>query len=279
MLLHVIKHNRTRDESLSAQRASVRPLSRVITTVYRQGRCLRERFAAHGAEIRSLTGVDALMDHVILAMRKALAAHVAHQRPGPVHGFVRAQGLGGGELFGARIAGIGDGLGGDDGTGDGAGGCWIDGRYDSAAGTDDPAAAVAVADRHRRPMRFRMMIVQIARLEAHEAPRTGVRFLLADLLVHPPVAFQQRAIPEARLAQVARERLLHAAGRCQIGDRGRRRGARGHRGCGVRDLVHSQVAQGDKGARADAARVPHRLILDIVLVFRTRGVTRTHVIV
>jgi len=275
VLLHVIKHDRTRDESLSAQRAGIRPLSRVIAAVYRQGRCLRERFAAHGAEIRPLAGVDALMDHVILAMREALAAHVAHQRPGPVHGFMRTQRLGGGELFGARVAGIGDGLGRDDGTGDGAGGCWIDRRH--GAGADDPAAVVAV-DRHRRSMRFRMMIVQIARLEAHEAPRAGVRFLLTDLLVHPPVAFQQRAIPEARLAQVACERLLHAAGRRQIGDRCCRRGARGHRGCAVRDLVHPQVAQGDEGARADGARVP-RLILDIVLVFRTRGVTRTHVIV
>lgn len=46
----------------------------------------------------------------------------------------------------------------------------------------------------------------------------------------------------------------------------------------MRDLVHPQVIQGDEGPRADRARVT-RLILDTVLVFRTRGVTRSYVVI
>lgn len=88
-------------------------------------------------------------------------------------------------------------------------------------------------------MRFRVMIVQIAGLETHQTSRTGVRFLLADLLMHPPVAFQQCTISEIGRAEIADKRFVHVNGRCNI--RGGR-GARGH-GRGMRDLVHLQMAQ------------------------------------
>lgn len=268
----MIKHNCPRDKSFSAQGAGIRTFPRVIPTMYSERRCLRKRFAAHGTEIRPLACMDALMHHVILAMREALAAHVADQRPRPVHRLMRGQGLGGGELLGARVAGIrGHGLGGDRGTAEVPYHGIDDGRDRVRA--DDPTVVVA---RWQRPMRFRVMIVQVARLEAHQAPRAGVRLLLADLLMHPPMTFQQGAITKTRLAEIAGERFLHIiAGRPKIGG-GRR--ARGHRGRGMRDLVHLQVAQRDERPRADRARVP-RLIVDIVLVLGTRDVTRSHVIV
>lgn len=106
MFLHVIKHNCSRDKSLSAERTGVRTLSRMITTMHSERRRLRERFAAHGTEIRPFAGVDALVHHVILAMRETLAAYVADQRSRSVHRFMRGQRLGGRKLFGARVAGI-----------------------------------------------------------------------------------------------------------------------------------------------------------------------------
>lgn len=238
--------------------------------MYSECRCLRKRFAAHGTEIRPLAGVDALMHHVILAMREALAAYVADQRPRPVHRLMRSQGLGGSELFGARVAGIR--LCGDYGTAEIAyHGIIDDGRH--CVRTDDPTVVVT---RRQRPMRFRVMIVQVARLEAHHASRTGVRFLLADLLMHSPMTFQQGAISKTGLAEIAGERFLHViTGRRKIG-RGRR--ARGHGGRGMRDLVHLQMAQGNEGPRADGAGV-RRLILDTVLELYMRDVTRSHVIV
>lgn len=120
------------------------------------------------------------------------------------------------------------------------------------------------------------MIVQVARLEAHHASRARVGFLLANLLVHPPVTFQQRAISKAGLAEIAGERFLHiAAGRRGETDGGRR--ARGYRR-GMGDLVHPQMVQSNEGPRADPARIS-RLSLDNVFEFRTRGVTRSHVVV
>lgn len=255
----MIKHDRSRNKSFSAQRTGIRTFSRVITTMYSECRCLRKRFAAHGTEIRPLAGMDALMHHVILAMREAFAAYVADQRSRPVHRLMRGQGLGGGELLGARVAGIrSHGLGGDYGTAKIA-----DHRIDNGQDrvcTDDPSVVVT----HRqRSMSFRVMIVQVARLEAHQASRTGVRFLLAELLMHPPMTFQQRAISKTGLAEIADEHFLHIiTGRRKIGG-GRR--ARDHGGRGMRDFVHFQMAQGNESPRADVAGVP-RLILDIVLV-------------
>lgn len=85
----------------------------MITAVHGERRRLRKRFAAHGTEIRPLAGVYALMHYVILAMCEALAAHVADQRPRPVHRLMRGQRLGGHKLFGTRVAGIRHGLGGN----------------------------------------------------------------------------------------------------------------------------------------------------------------------
>lgn len=80
MLLHMIKHNRSRNKSFPAQRTGVRTLSCMIPAMYSECRCLRKRFAAHGTKIRPLAGVDALMHHVILAMRETFATYVADQR-------------------------------------------------------------------------------------------------------------------------------------------------------------------------------------------------------
>lgn len=201
----MIKHNCSRNKSFPAQGAGIRTFSRVIPTMYSERRCLRKRFAAHGTEIRPLAGVDALMHHVILAMREALAAYVADQRSRPVHRLMRGQGLGSSELLGARVAGIrSHGLCGDYGTAKIAYYGIDDGRH--RVGTDDPTVVVT---RWQRSMRFRVMIVQVARLEAHHAPRAGVRFLLADLLMHPPMTFQQGAISKTGLTEIAGERFLH----------------------------------------------------------------------
>lgn len=47
----------------------------------------------------------------------------------------------------------------------------------------------------------------------------------------------------------------------------------------MRDLVHFQMIQSDEGPRADGARVPRLILHIVVLVFRPRGMARTHVIV
>ena len=100
MLLHVIKHDRSGNKSFATQRASVWPFPRVISSVDGKRGRLGKRLAAHGAKVRSLASVDALMHHVIFAMSETFAAYVAHERPGPVHGLVRGQRLDAGKLFG-----------------------------------------------------------------------------------------------------------------------------------------------------------------------------------
>lgn len=197
----MIKHNRSRDKSFSAERAGVRTLSCMITAMHGERRRLCERFAAHGTEIRPLAGVDALMHHVILAMREALTAHVADQRSRPVNRLMCGQRLGARKLLGARIAGIRrHGLGGDyrttvpttaaaTTTGDNteiAGYHRIDGRRHRVGTRDYPI----VVTRRQRSVGFRVMIVQVARLETHQASRAGVGLLLTDLLMHPPMTFQ-----------------------------------------------------------------------------------------
>lgn len=208
-------------------------------------RCLRERFAAHGAKIRPLARVDALMHHVIFAMREALAAHIANQRPGPVHRLVRRQQLGGSELLGARVARIDGhgGLGRHTDTAEITGGNGIDDGRHRVRGSDTRYnfVAVVVPGRRDRLMSFRVVIVQIPRLETHQASGAGVRLLLAGL-VHPTMTLEQRAIPETRLAEIAGERFLRVTAPARRHETRRGRRARGHGRGGMRDLVHLQVA-------------------------------------
>lgn len=112
MLLHVIKHDGSGNETFAAQCAGVRSFASVISTMDGKRGRLSERLAAHGTKIRPLTGVDALMHHVILAMRETFSAHVAHERPGPMHSLMTGQRLDASELLRARVAwvrGSGDG--------------------------------------------------------------------------------------------------------------------------------------------------------------------------
>lgn len=106
MFLHVIKHDSSSNKSFAAQCTGVWSFSGVISTVYSEGGRLSERLSTHGTKVRSFTGVNALMDHVIFAMREAFAAHIANERPGPMNRLMGGQGFNAGELLRAGIAGI-----------------------------------------------------------------------------------------------------------------------------------------------------------------------------
>lgn len=268
MFLHVIEHDRTRDEALAAQGARVRSLAGVVPPMNGERRRLGEGLAAHCAQIGSLAGVNPLVDHVVLSVSEALAAHVADEGPRPVNGLVAGQRLDRHELFGARVARIrGRGL---VRRGDGAvaSARTVRGRGEVVRGvgrvtTGGDAARRGGAPR-RRFVSFGVMVVEIPGLEPHQAARTRVRLVLAGH-VHPLVTLEEGAIAKARLAPVAAEGLLadrllavrarvaHRAVRLHQRRRGRRRRV-GH-------LVHPQVAQGRKRSRAQAARV-----LDVGLV-------------
>ena len=117
------------------------------------------------------------------------------------------------------------------------------------------------------------MIVQISRLETHQAPRAGVRLLLADL-VHPLVPLEECTVTETGLAPIAGERLLHVHRRRHRLDRRRARG----RGRGVRHLVHPQVAQGVEAPRANVTRVPHG-VLHSVLELGQDGMAGSYMVI
>lgn len=183
MLFHMIQHDGSGNESFTAQRARIRTFPRVISAMDGKRGCLGERLPTHGTKIRPLPRMNALMHHVVLAVCKTFAADVAHERSGPVYSLMGGQRFDARELLGARVARVRE--------------YRFVGRRN---GTTANTASYRITGRHyhgvvyypiivARLVSFRMMIVQISGLEAHQTSRAGVRLLLADL-VHPPVPLE-----------------------------------------------------------------------------------------
>lgn len=160
MLFHVIQHDRSGNESFTAQCAGIRTFSGMISTMDGKRGCLCKRFATHGTKIRPLSCMDTLMHHVILAMCKTLAAYVAYERSGPMYSLMGSQWLDACELFRARIARI------------------RDYRFVWRCHSTTNTASDRITGRHYgvsypivgcqdRFVCFRVMIVQVSRLETH----------------------------------------------------------------------------------------------------------------
>lgn len=186
MFFHMIEHDRTSDKSLATERTSVRPLPSVISPMNSERGRLCEALAAHGTKIRSLSSVYALMNDVILAMGESFATNVTDQRSGLVYTFVCIERLDGGERLIAGVAGK-------------RRGCL--------------GLVVVVPERRLRRLlrvinlvRFRVVVIQVPRFETHETVRTGEGFL-AVVVVHLFVLLEERPVPKARLAPIAREAL------------------------------------------------------------------------
>lgn len=181
MLFHMIQHDGSGNESFTAQRARIRTFSRVISAMDGKRGCLSERLPTHGTKIRPLSRMNTLMHHVVLAVCKTFAADVAHERSGPMYSLMGSQWFDARELLGARVTRVRE--------------YRFVGRRNGTANT----ASDRITGRHyygvgypiivARLVSFRMMIVQISGLEAHQTSRAGVRLLLANL-VHPPVPLE-----------------------------------------------------------------------------------------
>lgn len=267
MLFHVIQHDRSGNESFATQCARIRTFSGVISPMNGKRGCLCKRLPTHGTKIRPLSRVNTLMHHVILAMCKTFAAYVAHERPGPMYSFVGSQRLDARELLRARVARIRDYR------------RFVRRRHGTANTARDRitgryyGVGYSIVTGEDRLVSFRVMIVQISRLETHQASRAGVRLFLADL-VHSPVPLEECTIPKARLATIAGECLLDVHRRRHRRDRW----AGGSCRRGMRHFVHPQVTQSEETPRTNGARVSHRVLYVVIELGQCR-MTRSYMVI